>query len=126
MTGRTRFWAGDPRRRELAASLRRIAPGAHVLRIRPDGAVTAYRADRTILRANRTRAQDERIGQLLRHYYQGVDWTAAHDFYLAEATLHAAPLPGVRGSQPATDRTFGSALGPVFLPSTQAAVGGPS
>lgn len=123
MTGR--YWAGDPQRRELTASLRRIAPGAHVLRIRPDGTVTAYRADRTALRG-RSRAQDERIGQLLRAYYQGVNWAAAHDYHLADGALRAAPQPGTRGCQPAADGTFGSGLAPLYLPSTRVTAGGPS
>lgn len=121
-----RPWGEDPQRRELSATLRRIAPGAHVIRLRPDGAVTAYRADRTILRG-RNRAQDERIGQLLRGYFQGVDWQVGHDYYLRDAALRTAPLPGLRGSQPAADGAFGSALSPTYLPNDRTAVlGGPS
>lgn len=106
------WWAGDPARHRLADQVQHLAPDAHVIRVRPDGSVTCYRADRTEI-TGRDQAHDQRIAQLLRAYYQGVNWVA-HDFYPADATLRAAPLPGRRGSDPAADGTFGSGLGPLY------------
>lgn len=108
-------WAGDPARHRLVEQLRRLAPGAHVLRIQADGSVTAYRRDRTIVRGSRTTAQDARIYHLLRGYYEAVDWRAPHDMHLADGMLRAAPGPGQRGHWPAKDGAFGSAPGPVTL-----------
>lgn len=106
-------WAGLERHR-LGESIKRLAPGAAVIRVRPDGTLSAYRTDRTVIRG-RNRAHDRRIAELLRGYYGAVDWSAPHDFYIGDGRLCAAPGPGQRGNWPAVDGTFGSAPGPTTL-----------
>lgn len=106
-------WAGDPQRHHLADQIARLAPGAFVVRVRPDGTVAAYRADRTQIHGRDT-AHDQRIGELLRSYYQNVHWAIAHDFYVDSAELKASPRPGQRGCNPAADKTFGSGFGPLY------------
>ena len=119
----SRYWGGDPARLALMTSLSRIVPGAAVMRIHPDGTVTAYRLDRTTLRGNRTHAQDRRVAELLRGYFRAVDWKVGHDFYIGDGRLCTAPLPDAPGSWPARDRTFGSAPGPTYLPTARTGTG---
>jgi hypothetical protein len=107
------WWAGDPERFRLANQIQRLAPGAVLVRVRPDGTVSAYRADRTEI-TGRDPAHDARIGQLLRGYYQAVNWAVAHDFLIADGRLCASPNPGTRGTSPAVDGTFGSGYGPLY------------
>jgi hypothetical protein len=108
-----RRWGGDPARQRLADQIQRLAPGAVLVRVRPDGTVSAYRADRTEIHG-RDQAHDTRIGQLLRSYYQAVNWAVAHDFVIADGRLCASPRPGKRGTHPAADGTFGSGFGPLY------------
>jgi len=114
-----RRWGGDPTRQRLAAQVQRLAPGAVLVRVRPDGTVSAYRADRTEIR-DRDQAHDARIGQLLRSYFAAVNWAVAHDFVITDGRLCASPRPGRRGCNPAADGTFGSAPSPEIA----AAIGG--
>lgn len=107
------WWAGDPERYRLANQIQHLAPGAALVRVRPDGTVSAYRADRTEI-TGRDQAHDQRIGQLLRGYYQAVNWAAAHDFLIDDGRLCASPRPGKRGCDPAADGTFGSGYGPLY------------
>ncbi|HEV2343000.1 MAG TPA: hypothetical protein VGS97_02800 [Actinocrinis sp.] len=119
-------WAGDPARRHLADQIKRLAPGAAVVRVRPDGSVSCYRPDRTEIH-DRDRAHNKRIGELLRAYYRAVNWAVAHDYYPGDGRLCASPRPGQRGCQPAADRTFGSGLAPLYLPAAPIpSVGPPS
>lgn len=114
----THQWAGDPTRRHLADQVKHLAPGAAVVRVRPDGSVSVYRADRTEITV-RDHAHDQRIAQLLRAYYTGVHWVIAHDYYLDTGMLRAGPRPGKPGHNPAADGTFGSGFGPLYLPGSE-------
>lgn len=107
------WWAGDPERHRLAEQIEHLAPGAFMVRVRPDGTVSAYAADRTEI-TGRDPAHDARIGQLLRGYYQAVNWAVAHDFYPRDMRLCAGPQPGRKGTDPAADGTFGSGFGPLY------------
>lgn len=116
----TRSWWAGAERHQLGESIKRLAPGAAVIRVRPDGTLSAYRTDRTVIRG-RQRAHDKRIAELLRIYYGAVDWTVAHDFYVGDGRLCTAPTVGQKGGWPAVDGTFGSAPGPTYAPKSPTA-----
>lgn len=95
-------------RHELSAFLKQACPGAMVVRLRPDGTVTAYAQHRRPVGA-RTAEQDAAIADRLRAHFTGVDWQVPHDYYLSDGLLRAAPGEGEHGFDPAADGDFGSA-----------------
>lgn len=104
---------GESETFRFVETIRRLAPGAHVIRVRPDGSVTVYRADFAEI-GGRDPAHDARIAELLRDHYRSVNWRVAHDFWVQQGALRAAPQPGQKGSRPVVDRTFGSGFGPLY------------
>jgi hypothetical protein len=101
-------------RRLLTDWLRVVCFGAVMVRLEPDGTVTAYGQEHRPVRARDERIDPE-IAARLRAHFSGVDWTAAHDYNLGAGVLNATPRPGQPGADPPRDGTFGTPRPPRLL-----------
>lgn len=116
--------ASTARTARMAVAIRAAANSnsrkmVNTIRIRPEGAVTAY--DWRPAALDLSPEEQKAISELMRAVRPDIDWTVGHDFHLTTGMLRRSPVAGERGYAPEVEGTFGGS-DPVFLPPT----GGPA